>query len=274
MDFSPWNVTNVLYNRRGTKIYETSDSRWVLKVIGDETQSLYELQILLRIIASVPRHSIALPPSRYGLYGRTQVAGWYAMKRYDGCVEINEFCKTQWQTLAIHVLQFLQDFHHGHGLLHMDIKKANILVDIDRTDFVVADYEHAEPPDSKRTADYDANHQWYYLAMGAEIDQQLYSWRFDLVALGYVLASLTVEPQCWTFEQKCWDRRTGKGGILYDEMIAIRSAELSGANSAICKYLERVATIPWAAKEPPSRQFYKSLEAIFLTTDDKFEVLW
>jgi hypothetical protein len=271
MDYSPWSITTTLYNKRGTKIYETTDSRWVLKVIGDETQSLYELQILLRIIADPPRHSIKLPPSLYGLYGRIPTAGWYAMKRYNGCVEVNDFCKTQWQTLAIHVLQFLQDFHHGHGLLHMDIKKANILVDTDKTEFIVADYEHAEPPDPKHTADYDENHQWYYLAMGAEIDEPLYSWRFDLVALGYVLVSLTIEPAAWTFEQECWDRRAGKSGLLYDELVALRTQELSGANSMLCKYLERVATVSWAAKEPPSRQFYKSLEALFLTTDDKFE---
>ena len=97
---------------------------------------------------------------------------------------------------------------------------------------------------------------------------------FDFVALGYLLASLTVDPDCWTFEQKCLDRRDKKGGIMYDEMVALRAQELGGVNSVIYKYLERVATVSWTAKEPPPRQFYKSLEALFLGTDDKFIRLW
>jgi serine/threonine protein kinase len=185
------------------------------------------------------------------------------MKRYDGCVEVNDFCKTHWRTLAIHVLQFLQDFHHAHGLLHMDIKKPNILVDTDKIEFIVADYEHAEPPSSLRTTDYDENHLWYYLAMGAEIDEQLYSWRFDLVALGYLLASLTVEPKAWTFERKCWNRRDGKNAMPHEELVALRAQELRGANPIVCTYMDRLATVSWTAKEPPPRQFYKDLETLF-----------
>jgi len=262
MEYHPWKLTRSLYSQRGTKIYETTDSRWVIKVTEDDARSLYELQILLRILAAPPRHSIKPPPSTYGLYGRTPMAGWYAMKRYDGCVERNAFCTTHWRTLAIHVLQFIQDLHHDHRLVHMDIKKTNILVDTDNTEFVVADYEHAESPDSSMAVTCDDDHLWYYMSMGAELYEPVFAWRFDLVALGYLLASLTVEPNDWTFEQECWEKRHGRGQSQ-EMVLALRTSELAGLEPAVQAYMRRIMDVAWDAPAPPSRAFYRELEALF-----------
>jgi len=244
-----------------TEILATSDCRWVIKSVSDTQRSTDELRIILAMLDKKPRHSIELPPA-YGLYGRTPEAGWFALKRYSGHVEVDPYCKNRWRILAIHILQFLQDFHHDHGMAHMDIKKSNILIDRDTHEFVVTDYEHAERPHARRTSVYDADYVWYYMAMGAEMDQPLVSWRFDLVALGYVLASLTVTSD-WTFEKICWNKRKGKGGgMSTDEVLALRSNELQGADPVVLAYMDRVKEVAWDATVPP-RDFYKSLEALF-----------
>jgi len=188
------------------------------------------------------------------------------MKRYTGEVSLNDFCKANWRILAIHILQFLQDFHHVHRLVHMDIKKGNILYDMAGLNFVAADYEHAEAPSFTHTRHFDDDHKWYYIAMGAELDQPLYSWRLDLVALGYVLGSLTTEPQAWTFEQICWDKRTKPGSLTEAEAIYQRNREIADIiEPQIKAYLALVATLAWDAKDPPPRSFYEELEVIFKT---------
>lgn len=262
MDYGPWGITTLLYSKRGTEIYSTSDVRWVLKAVDDEQRSLDELRVILAIYYKRPRYAIALPPSLYGLYGRTPNTGWYALKRYAGHVELDPYCKERWRTLAIHVLQFLQDFHHDHGLLHMDIKRANILIDRERQAFVVADYEHADRPSTTLTTSYTDSYKWYYMAMGAELDQPLLSWRLDLVALGYLVASLTVEKSAWTFEQACWDKRDGSG-LPSEEVVGLRLQELANVDSTVLAYLEHIKEVDWSAKEPPARSFYVELEELF-----------
>jgi serine/threonine protein kinase len=264
MDYGPWAITSVLHSKRGTDIFGTTDFRWVLKVVDNSQRSIDELRVVLAIVDKRPRHSIEFPPSMYGLYGRTPSAGWFALRRYSGHVDIDTYCRDRWRIIAVHVLQFLQDFHHDHGLAHMDIKKANILINHDKHDFVVADYEHAETPHTRLTSSYEDEYKWYYMSMGAELDEPLISWRFDLVALGYILASLTSPPQSWQFEKICWDKRRGRGPST-EEALALRAADLASVNPVVADYLEKVKAVEWFLPDPPSRAFYKSLESLFIS---------
>ena len=261
MEYGPWGLSSLLYNKNGTSIYATSDTRWVLKII-DAQKSTDELSVILAILKLKPRHCISLPSSLYSLYGRNATSGWYALKRYSGHVTRNEFCKSNWRSLAIDVLQFLQDFHHNQGIAHMDIKKGNILVDEVKSEFIVADYEHAEKPQNTLTRSYDDDYKWYYMAMGAEMDEPLVSWRMDLTALGYLLASLLIELANWTFEQKCWGKRSGIE-ISEADILSLRSKELSAAHPIILTYMQKVSEVSWSAKDPPTRDFYKQLEKLF-----------
>jgi serine/threonine protein kinase len=266
MDTKPWQLGTVIYNKYGTTITETVDREWVVKMTTDLKRIRYELRTLITMNSGTPRHRVLLPPPTIRYYDYLEAGGWYVMKRYSGEVAPNEFCKTHWRTMAIHVLQFLQDLHHVHGLVHMDIKKSNIFYDQERIEFVVADYELAEPPNPTRNHEYNDNYKWYYMAMGAELDKQLASWRIDLVALGYLLGSLFVDPANWTFEKICWDCRLGRGLLGDEELLALRDKELAGVAAVepqIAAYLDRLNAIPWDLRHPPPRSFYEELEAIF-----------
>jgi len=145
----------------------------------------------------------------------------------------------------------------------MDIKRANILVDNYTKEFLVTDYELADTPEPSellrsKTDDY----KWYYFMHGAELDQPLIAWRLDLVALGYVLASLTVPEETWTFEADCELKRAGSG-ITEEELVDKRATALAKADSVVLAYFERIKEVAWDSKEPPSRAFYKELEALF-----------
>ena len=183
----PWFLQRILLQKRGTTIYETTDPYWIIKDIEDDYRSIDELAVVLKICqAPYPiRNSVEFPrSSSFALYGRTPVSGWYALRRYTTHVTVDDFWRARWRILAVHCLRFLQDFHHGTGLVHMDIKKANIFVDVSTNTFVVGDYEHATPPDIHILArSFAPDYLWYFISMGAEMDQPLKTWRFDLTAL-------------------------------------------------------------------------------------------
>lgn len=264
MAYGPWIVTGTLYSRNGTYIYSTVMSQYVIKVMKHDKQLLNEMRVLFSILEAPPRHSLSLPKKVYYLYGQTPEAGWYAMKRYDGHVERNSYCKTHLQTIARHCLQFLQDFHSTQRLVHMDIKRGNILCDMDNTEFVLVDYELADSPSSKQLHELPDDYKWYYFGYGAEMDQPLISWRFDLVALGYVLASLTVAEEDWTFEEESEKKRREKTDSTEEELITKRAASLAKADPIVLTYMDKLKEVPWDSKEPPSRMFYEQLEALFV----------
>jgi len=267
MDYTPWCPYTVLYKKNGTEIVETDYRDWVMKRVNDLPRIRSEIFILLDILKNAPRHSIEVPPLICRYYDYCNAGGWYVMKRYTDEVRCNSFCKEHWKTLAIHVLQFLGDLHHSHRKVHMDIKKGNIFYDKATCNFVVGDYELVQDVSSTITMNLDDSHRWYYLSMGAELTAQTCSWRMDLVALGYVLASLTAPA--WTFEQECFDHRTKEGGKLsMSDIIALRSKEMSEIDPIVTAYLGRVATIAWDSMEPPPRSFYDGLETLFVSTSE------
>jgi hypothetical protein len=148
----------------------------------------------------------------------------------------------------------------------MDIKRANILVDSYRKDFVITDYELADTPEPlELLCSKEDDYKWYYFMHGAELDQPLIAWRFDLAALGYVLASLTVSEEAWSFETACELKRDGGTKITEDELVAQRAAALAKADPVILAYFERIKEVAWDSKEPPSRAFYEELEALFIS---------
>ena len=270
--YGPWIIKNVLYRKRETTIYSTYDNEWIIKVIDHDTYPMDEIAIVLTIWnAQTPsiRHCVELPPTLYSLYGRTAMSGWYAMRRYDGHVTNGSYCRYRWRLLAVHVLRFLHDYHYTIGRIHMDIKKQNIFVICDTDTFVVADYEHSDVPSATLTRDYDQNYCWYYMAMGAELDQPLKSWRLDFVSLAIVLGSLHVHPTSWTFEVECWNKRDSTNPQLSDvDVISLREKELTSSkmNYIIKTYLTIINDIPWSSVTPPPHELYTRLEELFLST--------
>jgi len=194
---------------------------------------------------------------------------WYSMRRYDDHLRYDSYGRTYWRTVGVQVLQFLEDFHHKLGLVHGDIKKSNILVNKATNSFVVADYEFAQRPIPDSACSLNDDYMWYYISLGMEFEKPYMSWRSDLVALGYLLASLTTDLSGWTFEKECWERRGGhsKLPLTDDELIALRTTELAKADPAVLRYLARVWTIPWYSPDPPPRSFYEELASLFNQTE-------
>jgi len=249
----PWTVRRTLYTSSDSRIVLTTDD-WVLKV-SDFISG--ELAILRHIKYCGVRRAVETPNDT-----TADGIGWYAMRLYNDHLGCNNYCRKHWRTFAVNILEFLEGLHNI-GFIHMDIKKGNILIDYKTNTCVVADYEHAVPPNQKRTEDYPADATWYYIAMGAEMDKPLFSWRMDLAALAFIISDLSA-PVCRPnvfehrlFELECYNRRS-KDGMSLEEILALRAADIAAAHPDVQEYWRRLDEVSWYAPEPP-RKFYKEM---------------
>ena len=265
----PWRLTDELAGDKGVQIFATTDPRWVVKV-SSRYDATNELAMILRFHKSTPRHAVQLPPHLEDLFGHENDDKriWYAMRQYDDRLTVSQFTCQHWLRVARHCLEFLQDLHLNHGLLHMDIKAANILVNRKTVDFVVADYETVTRPKATTPNAENRDYRWYHLRFGAVPDQPVYSWRYDLTALGYVLADLTWPDGDlpWDYKAEC-DARRGAGFVsVFSEadVIRMRDETLAKAHPTVRAYLDAVATVPWDTRDPPPAAFYEQLLGLFL----------
>lgn len=259
--FGPWTARSTLYESGGVRILQTTDPDWVLKASGGISR---ETEMVRKLHSYGVRRTVELPDDFWG-------AGWYAMRRYDGYLTCSEYCRKHWRTFACNILEFLEDLHRA-GYAHMDIKKANVLIDRRTNTVVVADYEHIECPIAGLTCDSGANTAWYYMAMGAEWSEPLVGFRMDLMALAYMISDLSA-PICRDnpqgnrpFEQACYDRREGDG-LPLRKIVALRDDDMAAADPAVQELVRRVRYMHWDARDAPPRSFYTELRALFTETE-------
>lgn len=271
--YGPWVVVpgtqpiyhSIFADRTTVTVIPTATPGWVLKITAT-TAEVLELAAVLLLYSHMPRNCVDFPQTADLLCGTDSGIIWYAMRQYTGSAAVErEFSRTHWRILARSVLAFLEDLHTTLRHIHGDIKLSNILVDVDRTEFVVADFGHVDVPNEKLTMDYDNDYRGYYLARGAELDRPMKSWRMDLTALGFMLAELTWPIDAdRTFYDDCLLLR--KGDLVDEnELVTRRGFEMSWACCATLRtYFETLDTgLAWDSARPPPPSLYRSLMAVF-----------
>jgi serine/threonine protein kinase len=273
-----WSLTEPL---EGT-VFLTADPAWVVKRLTintaqDETatETCDELEAILAVFNNRHRlrNCLEFPRTLSDFCGVERDHAWFAMRRYDGPLSRiqdsttdPDFWSRHWRRLAVQVLAFLEDYHTVCRRVHMDIKGTNILVRQESCQFVVADFGLSCFQGRKPLSAYSANYLWYYLEFGAELEKPIASWRFDLTALGFLLARLSWNPEHGeTFIEMCRvARREGPGSLIPAIVVAKRSMEMArGISPLLYAYFDMVDAISWFEPEPPPRLFYRSLSSLF-----------
>lgn len=274
--YGPWTITDeVLYQKEDVHVVGTTDPDYVLKVRKISHTAHDELGALTMIRRHTLTYCVHTPHSADKFCGMTDTHVWYAMRRYAGPIAYNDEARRNWRRIAQDALAFLTQLHRSCRLVHMDIKITNILAHRGRVAFTVSDYELCDVPNRRLTREYGPDFRYYYMAMGADLDQPLVSWRMDLTALGYVLAEITwntVEHNRTTFQRLMYDRRDAAArlGARDDpsgdaELMALREAEMSKAHPSVLGYLQLIEErLPWDMEGPPPESFYRELLAFFL----------
>jgi serine/threonine protein kinase len=268
--YSEWGADETLYynkthEKRIVTVLRYPD--WVLKIVRhtdpDGTNNTQELLLLNQMRNDPIRHAIKTPRHLGDAWGLTGTEFWYAMERCSG--HIGHQHRALWKEVARAGIEFLSDLHRKHGLLHMDIKRQNILVTYDNK-FVVADYELVTRPKTGATCERSQYDRWYYIRYGAEWNQPLACWRMDLTMLGYLLAELLWEGREWQFQRECTRHmEEDEDALYYKDALALRSEEIAKADPTVLSYLAIVAELPWNPwSAPPPVAFYERLLTLFV----------
>lgn len=273
--YGPWTLSDdVLYDNKGVRIVGTTHPDYVLKVRPKDDTAYDELGAFCMIRRHRLNYAVHTPHDSAKFCGMTDTHVWFAIRRYAGCLAYDDFARDNWRRIAQDTLAFLTQLHRSCHLIHMDVKVTNILRTGGRPAFVVADYELCDTPNRRHTRDYRADFRYYYLAMGAELDQPLYSWRMDLTALGYMLAEMTwnkVDNRHTTFQRLMYRRRdAAAAGEAVDpsgdaELVALRESEMRLAHPSVLAYLQHIdKDLTWTCEFPPPETFYRELLSFFV----------
>lgn len=270
--YGPWEVletTAPLDEDSMRRIVPTTDPVWVLKIATTKSPDFgNELANLLLFVDRPPRHMIDVPPDPCALFGCRHDLGerWFAMRRYDGHLAVDDWARRNWKRIALAGLEFLEDVHRRQRHVYMDFKPQNVLVDRTACRVVFADYEMCDNISAAALESYGEDLTWYFLARGAEPGKALYSWRMDLTGLAYLMAEVLwptdyLKP---TFTNVCNRALLEKKvDMTVEELVALRVAEMERcAHPVVRRLLERIAEIPWDSLTPPSRAFYAQLRAL------------
>lgn len=264
---NPWKLGNVLHNANGSRVVEGFHpmylgSDWALKFFGPDGYP--ELSVILALAAGRTRirHTVELPRPPLLLFGRgPNEDTWYAMRRYR-TLQRDEYATVDWRRLVREGLEFLCDFHHALRKVYMDFKPQNTFLTADGG-FIFGDYGSADVMWPQLTETYNDDSKWYYVARGAELNETLFSWRYDLTALGYLAAQIAWNPDTVrSFEDMCQRRRVEPSGTQEDnDIIHVRDQEMAaGAPREILEYLTALHELPWDSRDPPSVEFYGRLK--------------
>jgi len=258
--YGPWDFNSCISDLNGKQIISVSSkqlSNWVIKV--KTNKDIDELTSVLCLRSNPPRNMVEMPDLPYYRFGQIENKVWYAMKKYDG--HVTKEHSSKWRSIAITIIQFMSDLHRKYRKVYMDCRMENILVSGDT--FVVADYELINPIENLKTKEIGCDKAWYFYAKGAEPNKWIYSWRQDLVSLGYLLVQLTADLP---FHKDFMNRRFGQRvnhkstrDILKERDTVIN--ELS--NSTLQAYFTLIKKVPWNSYIPQAASFYEELETLF-----------
>lgn len=251
--YGPWTIDKIICDRNEKKIVTVTKGPWAIKV--QSNKSIEELTDFLALVRNPPRNMVTVPSEAHELFGLTPTEVWYAMKQYDG--HLTEAHSHMWRQVGVACIQFLSDLHRIHRKVYMDFRLENILVSGNTV--VVADYELIDNVKLEVTSKSNCNTRWYFYARGAERDAPLYSWRQDLVSLGYILIQLTGElPFFNDFMSRRFGRRVNHKSTKL--LLAERDrAVLAQANPTLTAYLTKIKEIDWFSHDPPPASFYDEL---------------
>jgi hypothetical protein len=257
--YGSWAIDSIICDRNQKKIAavstDSSKGLWTIKI--QSNQCLEELTDFLALVREPPRNMVSVPPLSHQLFGITPTEVWYAMKRYDS--HVNRSHSHMWRSIGVACIQFLSDLHRIHRKVYMDMRLENILVS--GSTFAVADYELVTSVRSELTCKTSCNTRWYFYARGADRDAPLYSWRQDLVSLGYILVQLTAElPFFDQFMSRRFGRRVNHKSTKL--LLAERDrAVLARANPTLVAYFTKIKAIEYSS-DPPPASFYEELASL------------
>ena len=266
-----WDIGNILYEKKNVLIFFTKRKEdkcytWVMKCtdISDMNEE--------HAIPILHKHSIQHMvefPINHTYHGKTNDISWYVMKYYPRiCSYVNDH--KEFRTLIKTCIEFIKDIHIKIGYVYLDWRLDNILKK-QENGFVISDYEFLEKPKEsvKPFAEeyiYNKDYLYYFIQLGANIDQPLVSYRTDLEAIGFLaIKFLEIPNPTWMIQ--CNNIREEKIRPIPVDILAtmrdIYKEEIIQEHPCLATYFEKIKECPWESLTCMNAEWYDQLAAIF-----------
>ena len=276
-ELGPWKIikfehikidTIIALVKLNDKLNKTLDhSEWVLKIKNNVSHEFFQIMFLKKYNI---KNSVIFPKLVYHLCGSTKHYTWYAMKKYNYILEKKIYYINDWKNIAQCGIQFMQSLH-SHNHIYSDFKFDNVFFDENINKYVFADYDSVEHISNIKLSEYSNDFKFYYISKGGELSQPYKSFKFDLLAFGYLLINLLRNGPKFKFEDLCDNYR--KHSVVTDEelneLITLRNTEILNVfpgviSPALLEYFKIVAEYDWNAKVSNDVSWYQKLENLFV----------
>ena len=257
----PWTIQSIIFiDRIGCIAVVNSPSspkEYVMKIS-------YSYNEYLNIIKyNLANHNGIKLPSQVQVYGKIgsghTVLHWYVMEKYDGNCFVGD-ASLDTDKLIRSTILFLKYLHRTHKVIHGDIKLGNILYKDDS--YVVCDYEAIREPETSTLCDEHDYDNYYYYSYGAEYDKPIYSYRFDLQSVGYMLMVIYNDYKLLEFQIKAHKYYNSKARDNFFPILEVLKAKYE-MPTKVAEYFKIIEAVDWFCLEPPTEDIYGAILELF-----------
>lgn len=254
----PWIIISIINKEKDRLIA-------VVKQIGDVDEYVMKISESNKEYMRIPKYNL----SQYGVklykneseaYGKYGSYYWFVMEKYTANCSIGNTFGLDICKFIEDVIKFLKYLHREHRVIHGDIKLPNILYK--EGTYSVADYELIKEPDNDNICDESDFDNYYFYSYGAKYGMPVFSYRYDLQAVGYMLMVIDNNYKLLPFQKKAhYYYRHRVFDNYFDELNALKNEyELPEKIKAYFKLIRRV---DWFSLEPPTEDIYDEIITLF-----------
>lgn len=186
---------------------------------------------------------------------------WYIMEKYDAdCFGGGTGFGLDTSELIRTTILFLKHLHLKHRVIHGDIKLGNILYK--DCSYAVCDYEAIKQPENSTVCDESDYDNYYYYSYGAEYDKPIYSYRFDLQSVGYMLMVIYNNYKLLEFQIKAHTYYTSKARDNFFPILEVLKGRYT-MPTKVAEYFKIIEAIDWFCLEPPAEEIYDAILELF-----------
>jgi serine/threonine protein kinase len=262
-----WDIVENIYSKNSKEIFviknnTDEDDVLILKIGKNVEDELHIIRKYEHLFVNSPYFSLSFT-------NRTKYwdINWFIMNMYDCNLEMDlEFGKNNINKLIENIIDSIKSIHNTcPGLVHLDIKLQNILIDKLNCEFKLSDYELLEEINDNPTKlieeDYDKI--IYYISRGVRLDDELVSFKTDLLCFGNVIWRVIDNTLPKRLEKQC--EKIRKGIITTNdiqEMSELQDEMYDHIPEQLIEYYEMVFNIDW--EWLPTKEYYEDLKKCLL----------
>ena len=255
----PWIVTKIIHSEKlrclAVVRLEGDATEWVMKIMPADTEYKFIQRYDLQQVGIKLYPDVAIQVGTYMTHYT-----WFVMERYT----------TDSYRLGPHlfdvapfvaaVMKFLKYLHQTHRMIHGDLKLGNILYKMGS--YCICDYELLKEPENSTICDESDYDNYYYWSFGAQYGKPIYSYRYDLEAVGHMLLVAANGHKTLPFQRRAhqyYDMRSRSNH--FPELKALKGQwEMP---YRIEQYFKLIEEVEWTSLEPPAAAIYDRIVDLF-----------